>query len=245
MLAKRGYQAKHVGSRRVCTEGFTGEPVLGTVQIYELHLRLGDNSPPVIVRSHEFPDHQTNVKTLLFGRVDIWDKNWFPDRDPTGKPSLRWGRRFKPLVRAKEHLFRPQAYDLRQPEPYARPDQPANGASSEAATPDLVGSIREVGGWYTRPAPSSAPKGALRSYGQYLARSMQASDRKTDRGVLDAIVDLVPRKGPPSIPSPQRSSISPEEDRRLVESYESVSSQAWKSWAKAYRKMPLKQRHLD
>jgi hypothetical protein len=47
------------------------------------------------------PTIKLNIKTLLLGRVDIWDNAWFPDQDPDGKPALRSGRRFKPLVRAK------------------------------------------------------------------------------------------------------------------------------------------------
>ena len=226
MLIREGFKPALVGHRKVCTEGFTGAPVVTTVPIYELHLRLWDDSVPVVVRSHEFRDFQTNVKTLLFGRPDIWANNWFLDRDPQEKPSLRVGTRYKPLVRAKGHLFRPMAYDLHQPEPYQRPDLLHSKDSASHTVPDLIGSIRELGGWYTRPPPRPAPKGAIRTFADYLACSMRASERRIDRGVLDAMVDLVPRPNrlgraelPPS-PTPIRHSISKEEDILLNRTYQ-------------------------
>ena len=209
MLLRKGFRPTLVGHRQVCTEGFTGSPVVTTVPIYELHLRLWKDSIPITVLSHEFRDYQTNVKTLLFGRPDIWRNNWFLDRDPKDQPSLRVGTLYKPLVRAKGHLFRPMAYDLHQPEPYHRPDQHDSVLSKAQASPDLVGSIRELGGWYTRPPPRPIPKGAIRTFGQYLSCSMRASERKIDRGVLDALIDLVPRPNkpgtsPPPYPTPIR-----------------------------------------
>ena len=82
-------------------------------------------------------------------------------------------------------------HDLYQPEPFHRPDLPATHPS-----PDLIGSIQELGGWYTRPSPRPVPKGALRTYSDYLAHSMRLFGTKMDRGVLDALVDLVPRRNP-------------------------------------------------
>jgi hypothetical protein len=182
MLARKGYQPKQVGTRAVSTSGFSGAPVVGSVPIYCLNIRLWDNSVPVEVLSYEFPDHQTNIKTLLLGRVSIWTHDWFPDRDPEGKPALRSGRRYKPLVRAKEHLYRPSHYDLHQPDEYQRPDQKPDPQSPIPSTPDFIGSIDETGGWSVLQHPRPVPKGALRSYGQYLALSMKTSGKEADRG---------------------------------------------------------------
>jgi hypothetical protein len=65
MLVRKGFQAQQVGAKRMSASGFAGAPVIGSVPIYELSLRLWDNSVPVRVLSCEFPDHQTNIKTLL------------------------------------------------------------------------------------------------------------------------------------------------------------------------------------
>ena len=155
MLIRKGFRPTLVGHRRVCTEGFTGAPVLTTVPIYEFPVWLWDDSVPVVIRSHEFQDFQTNVKTLLFGRPDIWGNDWFIDRDPKGTPSLRAGGRYKPLVRAKGHLFRPRATDLKQPDPYQRPDFLSPESDPAHAPPDLIGSIRERQGGGT-PVPPLA-----------------------------------------------------------------------------------------
>ena len=118
---KKGVQPKLVGERRVSTKGFTGSPVIGTVKIYEFPLQLWENSVPVLIRSHEFSDYQTNVKTLLFGRDNIWNVNWFIDQDPKGVPSLRSGQRYKPMVRAKDYMFQPPPANSIEPAPYQRP----------------------------------------------------------------------------------------------------------------------------
>ena len=214
MLSRKDYQPKQVGTRAVATSGFSGAPVVGSVPIYCLHLRLWNNSVPVEVLSYEFPDHQTNIKTLLLGRVDIWANDWFPDRDPDGKPALRSGRRYKPLVRAKEHLYRPSPCDLTQPEEYQRPDQRPEPGPGVPPAPDFIGSISETGGWSVLLRPRPAPKGAIRSYGQYLALSMK-TNQNSDREVLDALVHRAPRLGPAAPDAPTRHSISPIEDSFL------------------------------
>ena len=150
-LLKKGVCPKLVGERKVCTEGFTGLPIIATVRIFEFPLRLWGNSVPVNVRSHEFPDHQTNVKTLLFGRDNIWNLDWFIDRAPDGTPSIRSGQRFKPMVRAKEHLFQPLPFDLRQPAPFQRPDQ-LNPKDPTNPEPQPVGNVQKIGGWCSRPS---------------------------------------------------------------------------------------------
>ena len=70
-IVQQGFRPTLIGSRIISTHGFTGEPIVGPVPIYEFKLRLWKDSAPVRIRSYEFPDYQTNIKTLLFGQVSI------------------------------------------------------------------------------------------------------------------------------------------------------------------------------
>jgi hypothetical protein len=175
MLLRKGFRAKQVGSRKVSTIGFTGSPLTDTVAIYELELRLWQNSVPAKVLSYEFQDHQTNLKTLLFGRVDIWAHDWFPGRDENGTPVLKTPRGSKPLMRAKSHLLRPLPSDFTPPAAYQRPDQPVDPEVSYPTTnspaPSPVRTISETGGW-SLPGRSRPPQKGL--FGQQANFSLSA-----------------------------------------------------------------------
>ena len=147
-MIKHGYAPRRIGFRTIATQGFTGEHIVGSVPIYEFHLLILENSVPVSVRSDEFPNYQTNIKTLFIGRVTIWHHNWFPDRDPQGVPSLRCAQRFTPLVRAREQLLRLLPFHFEPPVAHQRPDSdpPNSKVGSCTSSINLICSIGELGG---------------------------------------------------------------------------------------------------
>ena len=65
---------------------------------------------------------------------------------------------------------------------------------------------------------------------------MQVAGKKIDRGVLDRIVDVVPRRGSPPTPSPLHYPISEEHDRTMRDSFAEITTRAWTAWDVAYRR---------
>ena len=78
--------------------------MIDTIPVYAFQVRLWTNSIPVRILSHEYPDANTNVKTMLLGRAYIRARNWFIARDPQGKPCMNTPQGWKRLVCSRDHL---------------------------------------------------------------------------------------------------------------------------------------------